>query len=468
LDSHGSRSDHEARDITPAAVILLATLSSACQAYAPAPPDLDAHRAAWHARTAAAASLPAFLERLAALDPPAATAGFDATDGLTVGEGRLIALAFHPDLRLARLRAGHAAASAELAGLRPDPTLAADALWIDESVPERWVVSAGLTFAIPLGDRLDAERGVAAAELDAAELRVREAEWTVVHDVERAWIAWSAARLRVAETERLLGALESLVTTAARLAERGEMPRSEASLFAVEAALRANRLRGLRGEAEAAEQALRAAIGMPPDAPLDLVPSLAGTAHGDAPPPEALAARNLTLARLRAEHAVAEEALRLAIEAQVPDLALGPQLASDEGQSRIGLLGGIPLPLWNANRRAIAEARARRELARAALETELEVLSGRRAVASARAAALTEQRAELESVVVPLVERQAEDALRLVRLGEGSSLVLLESLRRAHETKLELVDAWTAAVRARVEIDELTGPPPAAEMEPAP
>ena len=117
----------------------------------------------------------------------------------------------------------------------------------------------------------------------------------------------------------------------------------------------------------------------------------------------------------------------------------------------------IPLPFLNANRQAIAEARAGREIARAAFETAYESLVGRWAAASARAEALAEQRADLEQVLVPLVDRQLEDALRLARLGEGTSLVLLESLTRAQDTKLELIESRSAEALARTEIDYLIG-----------
>ena len=50
-------------------------------------------------------------------------------------------------------------------------------------------------------------------------------------------------------------------------------------------------------------------------------------------------------------------------------LTLGPMYESEQGQSRIGFFGVVPLPFLNANRRGIAQARASRELARAAFET---------------------------------------------------------------------------------------------------
>jgi outer membrane protein TolC len=436
---------------------LLAASAVGCQSYEPRPLDLPAHRTAWHGRTLEAASLHAFVERLERA--PGGDASFDPADGLTLREGRLVALVLNPRLRLARLRVAGKRAGAEHAGSWDDPELSLSALWITESVSDRWILNPGLTFSVPLSDRLDAEEDLADAEQRAEERRALEAEWAVCHDLGEAWAEWSAATLRVAETERLIEALEALTRTAAQLAEAGELARTEASLFVVEAAQRENQLVRLRGEVAAAEQRVRALLGLAPEAPVELVPSLAPLEVETTAVPDAIAARNPGLARLREEYEVAEETLRREVAKQIPDLTLGPQYESDEGQSRIGLVAGIPLPFLNANRRAIAEARAARELARAAFETEYEALVGRGAALAVRADTLARARADLEEGVVPLVDRQLEDALELARLGEGSSLVLLESLGRAHQTKLDLVETRLAETRVRAELEYVIGPP---------
>jgi outer membrane protein, heavy metal efflux system len=435
--------------------LVIAILFS-CQSYEPRPLDLAAHREAWQSRTLSDGSLESFLDRLDRdLRDPAAE--FDPRDGLTLSEGRLVALVFNPGLRLARLRVGRAAASAEHAGLWADPQLSLSVLRVTEGVPDPWVIAPSLTFSIPLSGRLSAERGLADAEHRAAEYRALEAEWTVWREVRAAWVDWSAARLRSEETERLVDAVNALVLTTSQLAESGEIPRTEATLFLVEKAQRENQLRRLRGDVAAAEQVLRALLGLAPEAPVTFVPSIDIANPNLAA--EEITERNPSLARLREEYEVAEETLRHEIAKQIPDLTLGPQLESDQGQSRIGFIGAIPIPFLNANRQAIAEARVAREIARAAFETAYEILVGRQAVTAARARALADQRADLEGVLAPQVDRQLEDSLQLLRLGESTSLVLLESLTRAHHTKLELIETRSAEALARAELEYLTGPP---------
>ena len=446
-----------------------------CQTYEASPLMPEAHRAAWHARTLDAAGVAGFVDRLAGQpgERGEVEARFDLADGLSLDEGLVVALVYNPSLRLERLEAGVAAATADNAGLWADPQLQFSVLRITESVPDPWVVTPALGFSLPISGRLGVERDLADASLRAAELGVAEAEWAVWFQVRRAWVDWSAARQRVEETERLVDAVVPLVDTAAQLARAGELTRPEAALFEIERAQRTNQLRRLRGEAEASEQRLRTLLGLSPEAPVELAPEIPvdlaaaaiaagiersreGLSAGGAPP---IADSNITLARLASEYDAAEEQLRLEVRRQMPDLVLGPMYETDAGRPSVGLFGSIPIPLWNANRQAIAEARARRELARAAFETRYETTVGRWAQVQALADSLAAQRTDLLEAVVPLVDGQLADALRLLQLGEARSLVLLESLSRAYATKLELIEARSGEARARAELEFLIGPP---------
>jgi len=446
------------------AALAALTLAS-CQSYEAQPLDLSASRADWHGRTLEDGSLRSLLQRLE-LDVESAAGEFDPADGLSLEEGRLVALVFHPDLRIARLRAGLAQASSEHAGRWDDPEFSIDVLRITENVSKRWVVTPSLAFSLPISGRLAAERALADANGRAALQAVLEAEWAVVHEVGQAWTLWSAAQLRHAETERLLTALEGPTQMAQRLAESGEVSRAMASLFELYAARETNHLRGLQGDVLAAEAHLRAQLGLAPEAPIRFLPQL--TVKGAEGTAAELGERNPTLAVLREQYDVSEEALRHEIKKQYPDLTLGPLYESDAGQSRVGFLGGLPLPFLNANKGAIAEARIERELAGVALTSEYESLVGRWDAAVAQARGLAAQAADFDSVLAPLADRQLEDALQLMRLGEDTGLVLLESLQTVHELKLERIETRSAEALARAQIQFLLGPSPSPGAENTP
>ena len=127
-------------------------------------------------------------------------------------------------------------------------------------------------------------------------------------------------------------------------------------------------------------------------------------------------------------------------------------------QAKIGMIGALPIPILHSNKGGIAAARAEREVARAAFETELERTEGRLAALRARLEGSRARRQSFDSNVVPLVDQQIDDARSLLELGEGGSLVLLESLVRAHEAKLDLIEVRLEESTTQTEIRHLLGP----------
>ena len=109
-----------------------------------------------------------------------------------------------------------------------------------------------------------------------------------------------------------------------------------AAEISVEQAQRRNQLRRLHADVDVGEQRLRALMGLTPEAPVDLVPTLALSARGSATggPSQAadgIEAHNPSLERLRREYEVSEETLRREVRKQYPDLTLGPLFESDQG-----------------------------------------------------------------------------------------------------------------------------------------
>lgn len=453
------------RPLLAVAALSTMALITGCQSYTPSPLEVAGHREAWQARTPADESVTAFAERLneTAPDKPVA---YDPLDGISLAEGELIAWVYNPDLRLARLKAGVALATADHAGRWDDPQLGVDLLRITESVSDPWIVTGGLAITLPISGRLEAEKSRADAAYQAELLKVAEAEWKVRHDVRLVWLEWSASKAKLDQQTQLIDMIGTLVDATSKLADAGELPRTEAGLFAIERVQRQYELRRLRGQVEVSEQRLRALMGLSPNAPLTLNPQFIGVTGGSDNTGKPSADNNPSLARLVLEYEVAEQTLLREVRKQYPDLTIGPVVESDQGQSRIGLSGGIPLPILNANKQGIAEAKAARELARAAYETEYERLVGSIAQTYATAKAMTDERGLVADEMAPLVDSQVARARKMLNLGEGGGLVLLESLVRAHETKLHLIDVRLDEAKAYAELQYLSGPASEAKSEP--
>jgi outer membrane protein TolC len=463
--SHEDRSEGGLRrrfaGLSLAALVALA--AGGCQSYERRPLDMTGHQAAFLARTPESPEVRTFAESLAARSPSPADGmvAFDPGDGITCEEAEVIALVFNADLRVARLRAGVTQANAENAGLWEDPTIGVDLTRIIESTPEPWKVFTSVGLTIPISGRLEIEKQRAGVEHAAELARVAQREWMVRTSVRRAWSEWSALDAQLAVTRDFLSRVDQILSVVDKMEQAGEMARTEARLFRIEKATKAADLAVLESRVREADLRLRQLMGMSPDAPLRLHADGVGPArssvHSGTDTAE-LQRRNPAMLVATAEYEAAEKALELEVRKQYPDLHIGPGYGNEDGQDQVLLGLSVPIPILNANRRGIAEARAQREVTRAAAEATLEQTIAAVRSAEVRLMAAARRRSTLESEIVPLVDAQYADARQVARLGEVNTLVLLESLTRQQEAKVGLVEAVRDEALAGVDLEELLGP----------
>ena len=435
---------------------LLAAVLAGCQQYRPSPLDLGDHASRLSARDAAAPEVADYAARLATLGD-AAPEPFDPRDGLSLREAEAVALFFNPELRVARLKAKVPLVGAKAAGRWEDPEVGIDGERILESVEHPWVLAGTLSFTIPLSGRLGAEKEKAEREAAVEQLRAFADERRVLAELRAEWLEWSVARERASLTRQHLSELGGVTERADRLRAAGELGPLDARLFQIESVKATARLHALEADALTAEGRLKARLGLMPGADVSLVPSMAVPAI-QVPADDALVAAlagNPRVRVARAEYQVAERTLKLEVRRQYPDLKLGGGIGTDEGDERVLFGAALPLPLFNANRRAIAEARAAREVARAAAEGEYEQVAGEVAAARARYEGARVRVEYVERELAPLADRQVEDALRLGRAGEFEALVLLEAFKTAHEAKLEVLDARLDSALAQRQLGAL-------------
>jgi outer membrane protein TolC len=443
--------------------ILFPLWVSGCQRYAPAPLDLNNHEQLVEARDLASSEVMGYAQQLAR-DSRGTPAHYDPADGLSLGEAEAVALFFNPTLRTARLRARVPLVGAAEAGRWQDPELRVDAERIIESVEHPWVVGGVISLTLPLSGRPKVEKDMALASSEVEQLRVLVAEQKLLTDLRAAWVEWSATLEQAALTRALLKELDQIVQTAEKLRAAGELDPLDARLFRIERLTQAGRLQALETEARSEEIELKSRLGLSP-AEVRLMPSLNLTRRQASTMQEAgaLAQLHPRLRVARAEYEVAERTLQLEVRKQYPDLAVGGGFGTDEGTER--LLGGVglPLPLWNRNRRAIAEARATREAARAAVEGEYEQLLTETAKARAALDAAVARLRFVETELAPLVDEQLAAARQLGRLGNYNTLVLLEALKAGYDAKFEVLQARlkvglaTARIVGLVESDGTAG-----------
>ncbi|MEB2346627.1 MAG: TolC family protein [Deltaproteobacteria bacterium] len=404
----------------------------------------------------------------AAADPAAsaAPAAVDPTGVLGLEDALAAALLGNPELasEAYELRAREAALLQ--AGRRPNPTLSLEVEDVLGSGELGGASESQTTLEIgqlvELGGKraarvrlAEAERGLAGWDHEARRLDVFTATADAFAELlaaqERSRLAAAAARLAAA-----LGRA-ARQRVAAGLASPAERIRADVTV--AEAALASERaeravavaraaLAQQWGGTEARFERAAGDLGVPPEPPpLD---ELRSRAAGS---PE------------RARWAVAREGrdaeLAGARSARVPDvtLAAGPRYLAGSDDATLVFGASLPLPLWDRNDGAIAEARYRR--ARVEQEQRAAEQRADAELAAARAALLASS-AEAERLgasVLPALDRLAAELRRGYEAGRNSQHEVLEAEAERIATSLRRVDALLEAQRAAHRLERLTGAP---------
>ncbi len=500
------------RQLLAAAPIALLILAG-CATYERRPLHLEKYAEELPSRQIDVEPVLQFAQALTDEEP---TQPFDLSDGLSLPEAEAVALVFNPQLRRVRAQADVPLATAREAGWWPDPQFEAAVLLvgnrgrrtryefdrlrfvgvntdmllpnntvldgIDYSAPgyrkvpgnyvsKPWTVEAGLNITIPISGRLAVEKDWAWAEYDTAWRQILVAEWELLTRLRDAWLSWSTTGERIAVTEEYVGRLERIVGTADRLAAAGEMKSTDARVLQIELSRRRMDLQLLQAQAAQQRLELFAMLGVDPEASVELqedvfLPTI------DIPLEErrdTLLKRHPRVLAVQADYESAEQRLRLEIRNQYPDLTIGPSFSWEEGLSRLGMGWGLPIPVWNHNRQAVAEATAEREAARVRAAVVVESVFSELAQAEIRQRYATERRELLLDNVAPLVDRQVEETRKLLAFGEVEVLLLRDAISRSLDTKLAVLDATLAEAQARNALKQMLEPrwitPSQAEIE---
>jgi len=187
----------------------------------------------------------------------------------------------------------------------------------------------------------------------------------------------------------------------------------------------------------------------------------------DLPAPAALAElerralESPQLARWAAELESRDAELARERSQRIPDVtfAAGPRYKAGLNETALVFGVSLPLPVWDRNRDAIAEARHRRARAdRERMAAEVRVAAAvRTALTSLRAS--TEEARMLEERVLPGIDRALTVLRRGYERGRHSQLEVLESARARLEAREQRLRALVEAHHAALRLERLTGVP---------
>jgi cobalt-zinc-cadmium efflux system outer membrane protein len=382
---------------------------------------------------------------------------------LTLPQVPAYAVRNHPNLAAARWRIEEARGRLLGAGRLANPNFNTE---IAPNIKgrENWM-DISFQQSFPLTDRLRLEKKLSGYEVAVAEEEVREQERRIAAEAESAAVQVLVLDAQAQLRQRQKALAQELTEFVSKRVSAGELSSLDAGQAQTEAAQISLDLRQLAAEQVSAMNALRAALGIAPGNTVKL--------RGSLPAPQSVRAQaslkqrpDYRMAELQQQ--AADTNADLARARRVEDISIAPFVQNQrmedapngiENDVFVGLRLSIPLPFWNRNQGAIAEAAARRN--RAAAETQALALTIRNEVAAAQRDMQMQAQMvdETKNQLLPLVEQQVERLQQAYQAGQSDLMVLL----RARDQRLRLEVAALTATRewhlARIRLRAAQGQP---------
>jgi outer membrane protein TolC len=277
---------------------------------------------------------------------------------------------YNPDLAVAEAKLKVARAAIVTAGQRPNPSIGFGPAYTASAAPSfaPWAIgAASLNFPIETAGKRGYRIAEARSLADAAALGVGETAWRIRGAIRTALLnhivarrEYDLARAYDSASERTARLLQARVDAGAAAAP--ELNFAFANLAAA-------RLKTAQAQSRVPEtlNALAAALGVPVEALREVKftwPEFDHPADEASLTPrrvQRLALLNrIDLRRTLAEYAAADEALKLEIARQYPDINLGGGYSWEVNENIFELIPIVTLPLMNQNQGPIAEAEAKR------------------------------------------------------------------------------------------------------------
>jgi len=367
----------------------------------------------------------------------------------------------YPDVRAAL--AAVAAAAGELRGARRLPDLAVElggSRVVERAGPRRETTAlVGVEWEAPLPWRYRAARSLAEAGVAVARAGAGLVEIEVRARVRALVTELAAAQERVALLERQRGLTADLVDLITLRVEAGESRELDRLRGVVELGRIDRALALATADAEAfSATLLRLADGaLPQGFRVDLALSPAAPAVRPAAVAQAALAANPSIALAATGVGQASAALEFATSGRLPSVVTRAGRNSDLDTRSTSLSVAVNVPLWKANRGAVATARAERARAEALLEGARRDVAARAEATAGRYLAAREAAARSADDLLPAAKASLDLAEFSYRQGEASLLDALDARRTYQESVLEDLDLRRNLHLLRVDLEALTG-----------
>ncbi len=322
---------------------LLLLLLSSCASYQPAPVDLARDSAQWQG----------FSSRLCPPERP-----------LTPEALRHIGLLLNPDLNKARLTCAASTVASRYAGLWEDPVLSLEGERVLKENFNNY--SIGPSLSIPVTGIPHLSRRIAEQYREADYWDMRAKERDFLSQLDRLQYRIMTAHAQRKLTQKRLAVLEEEKSRIRQLQELGEVSFSDYQTASQRLSDTIKEAQERDNDHLSLHQELISLLGLHPSTSMpELASALPSSLPAAVPAPTAEELMQAPrLKSLAATYGAGEEELRREIRRQYPTLSLGPSLAREESEDKLGLGLELGLPLWNRNREAIARSEGDRAIKR--------------------------------------------------------------------------------------------------------
>lgn len=385
---------------------------------------------------------------------------FDYSDGLSIDEAAGLAVVLNPDLRSFRLKQGVAEGQLVGAGLFPNPEV--EAKWL--SAPGPGAGELNLVFDLTeLLLRRGPEKELARIHLKEVRWEIAEREWKLVNQARIAFtdLVYRDEALGLNRTQK--GIAEH--TLAIIKARKAKGAATELDVILAEADVREieRRERHLAGERKRSLQRLNKLLGLPPNhdtriqkakKPLAYI-ALSGGVRVLA---EKIRTQRPDLLAAEQTYLAAEKELHIEHRKQFPRIHVGPSAEREEGRNSFGFGFSIEVPIFNRNRGGIAAGFAERDRKRQSYIALLHEARAELYAAWAEWETLDAELAFYFTKVAPLLDRGLRLTRKAFKEGEIDLLQVLIFQGRVLESKREMLETLLNFHRARIQVEEATGP----------
>ncbi len=410
------------KSITIYTGLLITAMLSSCAVYESRPIDLNAEENAW---------------KQAGAGPQHAQRG---VINLTAQKACQVGLLLSPELNKARLKHAADKAVEKEAGWWKDPSVSWE---VAKAIHTDFInTGGGLGFTIPITGLPGLEKQVAAQYTEADYWNLKQLELEFMSSLEQAWNKLSVTRRKEALIRERLTVMKREGEMIRKLVETGE---AEFTAQQVADQRYNNAVRELQSvEEDELEQKMEliGLMGVHPAAVAEInFITAAGFSTPGAvrvPTPAQIIQSPKIKAQL-ATYAITETKLKTEIRKQYPELELGPNFKREGDGQEVGGGIGFSIPLWDRNRKAIAEAQGEREVTR---QETLQIWKEQRTLTETLAAAQRMMRAHCSEELARMNQfaKSVETVEKMYGIGETTVQELAEARHQLFESRMAFMN----------------------------